>query len=170
MLYSTCVYSIFCSLIVFISWCAIFVCFYSSFLCLISAPLCTQFTLKFRALTKILNKVVLQYQYPLFSYFYFITVSLCSKCSYLQVKLCDPCLSSLRRCIKELYKYSSFPFPFLLICRNRRFWCCIHVCYVPIKHLTYLFTCQSAKRNTKFMLVCIMVDVASRTRVANWII
>jgi len=28
----------------------------------------------------------------------------------LQVKLCDPCLSALRRCIKALYKYSSFPF------------------------------------------------------------
>ena len=28
----------------------------------------------------------------------------------LQVKLCDPCLSAFRRCIKALYKCSSFPF------------------------------------------------------------
>jgi len=36
----------------------------------------------------------------------------------LQAKLCDPCLSALRVCVRTkmaLYKYSSFPFPFSYI-------------------------------------------------------
>jgi len=40
----------------------------------------------------------------------------------LQVKLCDPCLSVLRRCIEALYKYSSFLFFKLMTPTTVVFW------------------------------------------------
>ena len=46
----------------------------------------------------------------------------------LQVKLCDPCLSALcvPWCKKALYKYSSFPFPFL--CYRPNSVVCLSIC------------------------------------------